>query len=144
MSKENLTTDLLVNKLLESENIDAFINQHKENLKSLDFCHYLYILAENKSLKISEVLKNSQLSESYGYQLFNGHRLPSRDKVLQLIFGLGLDINEANKLLKVAGKSELYVRDQRDAIILFAINKKWNLNDTEMLLMERNHDCIVK
>ena len=144
MSKENLSTDLLVNKLLESENIDTFISQHKENLKSLDFCHYLYQLAEHRSLRISDVLKKAQLSESYGYQLFNGHRLPSRDKVIQLIFGLELDLQEANKLLKVAGKSELYVRDQRDAIILFALNKKWSLNDTEMLLMERNHDCIVK
>lgn len=144
MSKEDLSTDLLVNKLLESDNIDAFITQHKDNLKSLDFCHYLYLLAEHRSLKISEVLKRSQLSESYGYQLFNGHRLPSRDKVLQLIFGLGLDIIEANKLLKLAGKSELYVRDQRDAIILFALNKKWSLIDTETLLIERKHDCIVK
>lgn len=143
MNNETLTTDLLTDKLLECEDIDQFIAQHKKNFDAMSFSHFLYMLSVNKGLKISEVLKNAQLTESYGYQLFNGNRLPSRDKVLQLIFGLSLDIESANKLLKIAGKSELYVRDKRDAIIMFALNKGWCLIDTEGLLLERNLEGII-
>jgi transcriptional regulator with XRE-family HTH domain len=99
---------------------------------------------EAKGLKISECLRNSQINESYGYQLFNGKRQPSRSKVIQLALGLSLTLEETNRLLKLAEKSELYVKDQRDAVVMFALNKKWTLYDTEALLIERGLESIIK
>lgn len=47
--------------------------------------------------------------------------MPSRDKLLAIGFGLQLDLDEMDKLLRQAGYSPLYARSKRDAIIIRAI-----------------------
>lgn len=144
MNKSNPSTEILKNRLLQSENIEDFIETHHKNLSANTFKDYIYALIEHKGLKISEALSMAQMSESYGYQLFNGKRQPSRDKVIQLALGLGLSLSETNRLLKLSGKSELYVKEQRDAVFMFALNKKWSLFDVEELLLDRNLECLIK
>lgn len=143
MKKDDSMTEILKSKLLESEDVSEFIEHHEDNLDVVTFSDYLYIVLEKRNYKISEALQMSQLSESYGYQIFNGKRQPSRDKVLQLALGINLTLEETNRLLMLAGKSELYVKNQRDAVIMFALNKKWSLFTTEELLLERGLACIV-
>ena len=144
MNKGNPSTEILKNRLLQSEDIEDFIETHHKNLSANTFKDYIYALIEHKGLKISEALNMAQMSESYGYQLFNGKRQPSRDKVIQLALGLGLSLSETNRLLKLSGKSELYVKEQRDAVFMFALNKKWSLFDVEELLLDRNLECLIK
>ena len=72
----------------------------------------------------AQVIERSQIERTYGHQLFNGTRRPSRDKVLQLALGLGLSVDETQRLLRAAGKSQLYPRLKRDAVILYALQKK--------------------
>jgi hypothetical protein len=64
----------------------------------------------------------------------NGTRQPSRDKVLQLAFGLRLTVDEAQRLLRAADKSPLYPRLKRDAVVLFALNKSLSILETQNLL----------
>ena len=144
MAKDNPSTEILKSKLLESEDLDQFIQNHKYSLDSENFKDYLYALIDNKGLKVSAALQMAQMSESYGYQLLNGKRQPSRDKVIQLAIGLGLSLYEANRLLKLSGKSELYVKEQRDAVFMFALNKRWSLYDVEALLLDRGLDCLIQ
>ena len=144
MKKENLSTEILKNRLLESEDLDQFIQNHQISLDSENFNDYLYALIESKGLKVSFALQQAQMSESYGYQLISGKRQPSRDKVIQLAIGLKLTLFEANRLLKLSGKSELYVKEQRDAVFMFALNKSWSLYDVESLLLERGLECLIQ
>ena len=49
------------------------------------------------------------MSSSYLYKLSEGKRKsPTRNKALQICFGLGLDIDESNEFLKTAGVGILY------------------------------------
>lgn len=136
--RNSLSTAFLKKQLLESDNIDTFIKSHRQSLAINTFGDYFYQLIQEKSLKATEVFLLAQINESYGYQLLNGKRQPSRDKVIQLALGLGADLFEINRLLLLAGKSELYVKNQRDAVFMYAFNKGWSLNKTETLLIGRN------
>jgi transcriptional regulator with XRE-family HTH domain len=144
MNKTAPTTEILKSRLLQSESLDEFIELHHKDINSATFKEYLYAIIEQKGIKMSEAFQMAQMSESYGYQLINGKRQPSRDKVIQLAIGLSLTLLETNRLLKLSGKSELYVKDQRDAVFMFSINKKWTLFDVEALLMERDLECLIK
>lgn len=144
MDDRKTTTEILAERLINSNDIDTFLDTHKTKIDAENFHDFLYRLIESRGMKISECLKKSQINESYGYQLFNGKRQPSRTKVLQIALGIGLSLEEANRLLKLAEKSELYVKDQRDAVVMFALNKKWSLYDTEALLIERGLESIIK
>lgn len=144
MTKKSATTEVLQNKLLQSETLDDFIEQHQKEIKGESFKDYLYALIEDLEIKTSDLFQLAHMSDSYGYQLLNGKRQPSRDKVIQLSIGLSLTLAQTNRLLKLSGKSELYVKDERDAIFMFALNKKWSLYDVEDLLASRNLDCLTK
>lgn len=90
-------------------------------------------------------INNSALNQIYGYQIFDGKRKkPSRNKLIQLIFGMGLDITDSQRLLKIAGVNELYPRVKRDSIIIFALNKKISLSECDELLFELGEETILK
>ncbi len=67
-------------------------------------------------------------------KIFNGKKQPSRDKLIAIAFGLHLDTEETQRMLKLGGCSELYARIPRDAAILFAIQRGMSLMDTETAL----------
>ena len=136
--KKNIT-EILYKKILKSDNIDDFLDNNKTKITDSKFCNVLYSIIDEKDISISKALDHSMINKSYGYQIFNGRRVPSRDKVLQLALGLKLSLKETNKLLKLAEKNPLYVRNKRDAIVIFAINRELTLLDTEEILLEK--DC---
>ena len=80
-----------------------------------------------KGLSPAQVIDQSQIERTYGHQLFNGTRSPSRDKVLQLALGAGLGVPDTQKLLRAAGKSQLYPKLKRDAVILFGLQKGYSI-----------------
>lgn len=105
---------------------------------------YLATLLKKYSISKNEAINNSAISQIYGYQIFSGKRPnPSRDKILQLIFGMSLNLEDSQRLLKLAGVSELYPRIKRDSIILFAINKGLTIEKCDELLFELGEKTII-
>ena len=82
----------------------------------------------------AQAIERSQIERTYGHQLFNGTRRPSRDKVIQLALGFGLNVDETQRLLRSAGKSPLYPRLKRDAAILYGIQKKLSILAVQEIL----------
>ncbi|MCM1309232.1 MAG: XRE family transcriptional regulator, partial [Butyrivibrio sp.] len=91
-------------------------------------------LCSEKHTVAERVINAADIDRTYGHQIFNGTRNPSRDKVIQLAFGFGLNVEETQGLLRAAGKSALYPRIKRDAAIIFAISKKMPLTETQIFL----------
>lgn len=129
------STDELLNILKSKKTYNEFLNQEFEELYFKSASQYLEILIKDKKLKKSEVINKSNIDKNYAYQIFNGIKTnPSRDKIIMLSFGMGLTIDETQKLLKICCLSELYARNPRDTIILFCLEKKKSLIDTNEML----------
>lgn len=139
---KTIKTEILNDKLLKTTDFKEFLKENSEHLRIDSFNHFLYDLILASKMKNTELFSKSNMSESYGYQLLNGNRLPSRDKVLQLAIGLSLDIEKTNQMLRLAEKSELYVKNKRDAVIMFSIVNKLSIIDTNELLNEEKHDLL--
>jgi transcriptional regulator with XRE-family HTH domain len=95
---------------------------------------YLNALLEQKGITRADVVRGSLLDRAYLYQIFSGEKSPSRDKLIALAFGMGLTDKEAQKVLKLSGNRELYARDERDALILFELQRKKDIFETNVLL----------
>lgn len=130
------STDVLETLLNKKTSIEQYIEECKQDLICLSFTEQLNYFLDKKELTRSQVISKSQLSERYGYEIFKGTKKPSRDKVLQLCFGLELDIPESQHLLNSAGVSELYPRNQRDSIIYFCIKNHKTVMECNELLLE--------
>jgi len=99
---------------------------------------HLNLLLSQKGIKKADVVRGSLLDRAYVYQIFSGEKTPSRDKLIAIAFGLKLSDDETQKMLKISGNRELYARDKRDALILFALQHKKTIWYTNELLFSHN------
>ena len=97
---------------------------------------YLNSLLHRHGLTVQDVVIACNLDRSYGYQLFNGTRRPSREFLLRLALLLKLGEDEAQRLLKIAGRQPLYARSRRDAAVLYALTHNLTADATQDLLAE--------
>lgn len=121
------TTNELNHEIKSVTNIEDFLAKNKEHLLKDSLSEHLNALLVQKGVKRADVVRGSLLDRAYVYQIFSGKRIPSRDKLIAIAFGLCLSDEEAQKMLKLSGNRELYLRDQRDVLILFALQQKKNI-----------------
>ena len=117
-----ISTGELWARLFKAPSIGSYLDEHSGTTLPT-FADYIVQLSEERGLKHEAVIAQAGLERSFGYRLFNGTRKPSRDTVLQLAFGLGLDCDAAQQLLKVAGASALHPKVKRDAVIAYCLHK---------------------
>lgn len=127
-------TSEIVKELGLSPNFQTFYNENKEYMSSANLAQLLDDLLKSKGLRKSQVIKNAELSEVYSYQIFSGLRVPERKKLLCLTIGMGLNIDEAQQLLKCAGYSQLYVKIPFDSVILYGLCKRMSVMEINELL----------
>lgn len=136
------STDELLNEIKSTKNILDYMEHNQEEMHLNTLAEALDAWTAKKDLSTADVIKKSNLNSSYVYQIFRGKKYPSRDKVIALAFGLALSADETQKLLKQAGYRELYPRDKRDALLLFAINQKMNIIDANEVLYDHEIEVL--
>lgn len=82
---------------------------------------YLFDRMEAHGLKRADVVRASGLNATVVYDIFSGKSRPGRDHAIMLAFGLKCTLRETQRLLRLAGVSELWCKQRRDAIIIWCI-----------------------
>lgn len=135
MEKKISTGDLL-ESLYQTKNIDEYLSHMGNDLPS--FSDYIRDLCKRRGEMPQHIIKRSGIERTYGHQIFNSTRKPSRDKVIQLAIGFGMDAEETQKMLKIAEKNELYPRIKRDALLLYCIAHEMGFAETQKALERFN------
>lgn len=135
-------TDEMQQEILSADNIYDILDKDHESFRFEELSGYLQKLIEKKKIKRAEAVRKSGLDRSYGHQIISGRKVPSRDKLIALSFGMNLDLDEVNDLLKVSRNRTLYSRDQRDAVIIFALSNKLSIIETNQLLFDKGIETI--
>ena len=127
-------TSKIVEELGLCPDFKTFYRENKDYMVTDSLSSLLGRLLEQKGLKKAQVIKNAELSEVYGYQIFSGIRVPERKKLLCLAVGMGLNIDEAQQLLKFAGYPQLYVKLPFDSVVLYGLCKAMSVVQINELL----------
>lgn len=102
-----------------AEFIDKNLKDGYEN-----FAEYFNDYIAYKRLELPDIMVKSGISRNYFYNILNGDRNPGRDKIIALCIGAGMNYDETNRALKIAGTGILYPKNERDARIGIAINNR--------------------
>ena len=135
-------TSKIVEELGLCPDFKTFYNENKQYLIITTLSEMLEQLLNKKGLKKSDVIKQSEMSEVYGYQIFSGIRVPERNKLLCLAVAMGLNIDEMQTLLKTAGYTPLYVKLPFDSVVLYGICKGMSVIEINELLYEYGLDTL--
>lgn len=125
------TTSTLFNRLRDRKNGSIFLKQKPH---APTCARILRELLETAKISAPEWIVDTNISKSYGYQILKGARIPGRDILLRTAFVLQLSLKETQRLLAVADCGALYPKIRRDAAVIFALNQKMTLLETEKLL----------
>lgn len=120
MPKKSTTN--LENELKSCASLEDFLNQNQSELSNAPLAEHIQNMIASKSMTRAEVVKACNLNEIYAYQIISGARRPSRDKLLCLCIAMKASLEETQELLYHGGFAPLYVRSQRDSIIIFGIS----------------------
>ena len=118
---ERKSTNDLQNELMTAADLDRFLSENREAFVQEELPELLQELLLRSGLSKAVLAKRSGMSEVYLHQIFSGMRNPSRNRVICLCFGLSASVSEAQELLRRSGNAQLYSRNRRDAIILYAL-----------------------
>ena len=136
------TGDLLL--LLEKEpEFEPILENYGGSFDALTFDQYLNVLLSARSITAARLSELALLSRAFSYQLCSGVRLPGRDIVLRLAVVLELTTDETQRLLRSAQRGALYPKVRRDAAVIFALNQKMNLFDTDELLRSLHEEPLL-
>ena len=133
MSKD---TSKIIDELKLCNDFKTFYNKNSDALITSSLSEMLQDLITTKGLKKSQVIKDSELSEVYAYQIFSGLRVPERKKLLCLAIAMKLTLEEVQTLLISAGYSTLYVKLPFDCIVIYGICKKLPIIKINQILFE--------
>jgi hypothetical protein len=128
--------------LTKHQDISDFISCNNEEFTPMTLKECLLRFLSQYNVEKSDVIKRSGLNQIYAYQIFAGTKKPSRDKLIALMFGYMLTLDDGNMMLKAAGLSGLYPRDKRDAVIIWGLKNELDINEVDDLLFEIKEETI--
>ena len=129
VAHEPRLTEELLDRLLATDNIDVYLDE--EHIVDHNLTDYLRALLDTHDLKRSAVARESGLNATVVYDIFSGKSRPGRDHAIMLSIGLNCDLRETQRLLRLAGVSELWCKQPRDAIIIWCIEHGFDLAATD-------------
>ena len=139
------TTSDLLKSLKSSPSVDRYLKENQNELffdSAADLIEYYLI---TKKLKKAEVIERSHMDRTYAYQIMKGTKLnPGRDKLIMLCYGLTLNVEETNRVLKMSGYPELYPRNLRDVVIIRGIIERKSILDVDIKLYEMGLELFLK
>jgi len=130
-----ISTKELENKIKKTKDA-AQLSALLTELPEQDLAVHLQQLCEKYSMTFSQVQVASGITKSLFYAMLNGTRAAKKTHLLKIGMALGLNLEEVNALLKVAGLKELYAKNKEDAILIFGLTNGLDIMQMEELLTD--------
>lgn len=132
----------LIHELKHVNDISAFIEDNeKESLEGTLASFLLYML-EKYSSERKDIIRKAELDTTYGYQIFDGRKIPARNKILRITAAFPLTFKETQRALRLGGASCLYPRVKRDSLLIYAIEKKFSVFEINNFLYNNGEELI--
>ncbi|MBQ7740227.1 MAG: hypothetical protein IJT65_03230 [Eubacterium sp.] len=136
MIKKKITEDLLEELKQENTDIKEYITENSNSFIQVNLREFWNGLFEKSGKTKADVVNNSDVSYIYFYEILQGKKVPTKDKIVRLILAMGLELEDCQKALKYCNQSLLYPRIKRDSYIIYAIEHKISVYKTQEMLIE--------
>lgn len=118
------------------------LHNHVESIQGLTFSSYIDTLLDRYQLSKSNLIQRTHIDRTYAYQLLQGKKRGSKDKIIQFVLAMHCSLEECNRLLLLSDHGKLYAKQKRDSILIYAIETKMDIFATNELLLEFQEDCL--
>ena len=142
MKSQSESTDDLMKSLLVNKDINDYIEQKKAYLETKSVYDYLLDSIKQNNLTKARVIEKAGIDRIYGYEIFRGKKIPSRDILLRMLLAMNTSLNDFQHILKNTGYPILYPKNMRDAIIIYGIQNSLDVDELNILLYDLGQKTI--
>ncbi len=129
-----ITTSRLLTLIRSAKTFEEAVAYHK-NAPDPCFKDELYGLMTARGLTAVDMIRLCGIERSYFYHILGGKKMPGRNIVLRLGLCMRLSLKEMQRLLQLAGTAGLYPRVRRDAVLIYAVQNRYTMEETNELLI---------
>ena len=144
MKKERkITTSQRLTQIRRRGTFREVLDSHNA-MEEPSLCQYLYRLMEDRRFSARDMIAETGINKSYFYAVLAGQKSPGKNIILRLSLALRCTLNETNRLLRLAGLSDLYSLMRRDAVLIYAVEHKASIRETNEMLEEAGEEPLFR
>lgn len=136
------TNDLMEELSGQDTDLDRYFEENPTSLINVDIKEFWKKAVDTSSKTKSDIINKADMSYCYFYDVINGRKIPSKDKIIRIALAMNLSLDDCQEALRISGKSALYPRIKRDSILIYAINKGYSIYQTNDLLAEHGEEML--
>lgn len=138
------TNDLLkrLNSATSVSDLEKYNEETAQYSLVTSFTEYIEMYRKMTGISVAQLIADAEIQRNYGYQILNGTKKPGRNKVIALCLALKMSLEDTQRALTLAKEGILYPKNARDSIIIFCINKKMSVIETNELLDEKEQELL--
>ncbi|SHJ38744.1 Helix-turn-helix domain-containing protein [Clostridium cavendishii DSM 21758] len=133
----------LLSGIKDEEKLESYMKDIKDKYRNDDFASLFYEVCKRNNLKNSDIISKINISRSHYYDIINGVKNPTRDKIIQLCIVAGFTVDETQKALTRTKCGILHSKSERDTIIIFCIVNRFSLVETNEKLYDKRLEILV-
>lgn len=137
------TEDLLTQLNNRQVSYEQYSFENKSYFLDCDVSRFWKELIEEKKLKKNDIINKADIGYTFFYYIIKGKKHPSRDMVIRILIAISADIDVFQEALRLYEWAALYPKIKRDSIIIYAINHKLTLHQTEELLEKNGERSLI-
>lgn len=122
------STNFIYEQLINSDDLEKSLNlidQIDAPINHMSFSDFFNnYIGQHPELKVSQIIKDSNISKSYAHEIINGDKPGSRDRIIALCYSANMNMDEVKQALLLSQNQPLYAKSKRDIVIMHGINHK--------------------
>lgn len=128
-------TDDLLKELSQPDiSMTDYIDDNPDAFIEIDLKKFWHALIAKTGMTKSDIINKSDFGYVYFYDVINGKKTPSRDKIIRLMLAAHLSLDDCQRALNFCGRSQLYPRVKRDSILIYGLSHNLSIYDVSDLL----------
>lgn len=136
----SLTYEMMLSKLKAVRELGSSVAENESAFDNSTIREHFDMLLQKYGVSKAEAIERSSVERGHAYQVLRGAKDAGRDKLIRLAIGIGLNLEDTQRLLTITRHGILYSKILRDAVIIFGINNHFDIVRLEWLLEQQHVD----
>lgn len=129
------TAELMEELKYNEQPVQDFLTDNSDSMIEMNLKKFWTEMVRRSGMTKSDIINKSDFGYVYFYDVINGRKIPSRDKIVKLILAMHLPLEDCQEALKYSGRSNLYPRVKRDSILIYGLVHRLSIFEVSELLL---------
>ncbi|MBN2878373.1 MAG: hypothetical protein JXN65_01975 [Clostridia bacterium] len=127
-------TEKILEEIDNSLSLAEFLQNNEGQFELLTIGEYIELEIAKRGLKKEQIIRDSGIIKRYFNQIISGAKSPTRRYIIRILLSMELDLPDIQWYLKACDYNQLFVKNKRDAIIIYCVNQKLSVKECNEML----------